>query len=52
MQNYNAKLKTKKIVLNFELWFLVFLPVRCTQTGRFKFLVYNTILYAMFIESN
>jgi hypothetical protein len=48
MQNYNAKLKTKKIVLNFELWFLVFLPVRCltasvlaqagTQTGRFKFL--------------
>ena len=38
MQNYNAKLKTKKIVLNFELWFLGF---------RFKFLVYNTILYAI-----
>jgi hypothetical protein len=29
MQNYNLKLKTKKKVLNFELWFLVFLPVRC-----------------------
>jgi hypothetical protein len=61
MQNYNVKLKTKKIVLNFELWFLVFLPVRCltasilaqagTQTGRFKFLVYNTILCAIFMES-
>jgi hypothetical protein len=58
MQNYNAKLKNKKIVLNFELWFLVFLPVRCTQTGqagtqtgRFKFLVYNTILYTIFMES-
>jgi len=30
VQNYNSKLKTKKKVLNFKLWFFVF---------RFKFLV-------------
>ncbi len=43
MQNYNAKLKTKKIVLNFELWFLVFLPVRCTQTGKKNIMIFTIL---------
>jgi hypothetical protein len=51
-QSHNLKLKTKRKILNFELWFLAFLPVRCltasvlaqagTQTGRFSF-SYHTL---------
>jgi hypothetical protein len=45
----NTRYDIRKNVLNFELWFFAFLPVRCltasvlaqagTQTGSFKFLV-------------